>query len=179
MNQIQAAWQLAERLHHDQRYYPGNRPEPVPYLYHLGAVFIEAVAAAGDLAEPARTELLLTAILHDTLEDTPVTETYLAEQFGPAVLLNVRALSKREDLPKADRMPDSLERILTCGPVCAMVKLCDRIANISQPAPAEWDAARRLAYLAESRMILERLGAASPGLAARLGEKILAYSVGL
>ena len=179
MDLLQTAWRLAENLHHNQQYYPGGQPAPVPYIYHLGAVFIEAVGAGANLPDVKRTELLLTAILHDTLEDTSITEVFLAEKFGPEVMLNVRALSKRSDLPKAEQMPDSLRRIRERGTICAMVKLCDRIANISQPPPGDWDVARWRAYANESQLILERLGAVSPGLAARLEEKIVMYSAGL
>ena len=167
---IQKAWRTAERAHRGQTYGSAGSP----YLLHLGQVMLEAVAATAQL-DGERTEIIISAILHDTLEDTEVTEHYLADHFGTEVLRIVRALTKDDALPKAEQMPDSLRRIKACGQPAAVVKLCDRIANLSQAPPDHWEVAWIRAYRAEGERIHRELGAYAPALAERLREVLIAY----
>jgi (p)ppGpp synthase/HD superfamily hydrolase len=146
----------------------------LPYLLHLSLVAMEVIGALaaepdhdGDLA-------LQSALLHDIVEDTSVTEAQVRERFGPAISAGVLALTKDSGLPKAQQMPDSLARIRAQPHEIWMVKLADRICNL-QPPPAHWDAERVARYRAEATEILAALGAASPYLAARLRDKIASY----
>jgi len=119
----------------------------------------------------------LCAILHDSLEDTELEEATISGQFGHQVLAGVKALTKNESLPtKRAQMEDSLARIMAQPREVAVVKLCDRINNLS-PAPAYWGEEKRRAYRAEAELILEQLGAASPVAAVRLRKKIAAYEI--
>ena len=54
------------------------------------------------------------------------------------------------------------------------MKLADRAVNMD-PAPAHWSMEKRRAYQQPAITVLERLGSASPSLAARLREKIARY----
>ena len=139
-----------------------------PYVVHVTSVAMEVVAAGGgDLAVQC-------ALLHDTIEDTATTYDEVAAAFGRAVAEGVRALSKDDRLPKAERMADSLRRIRLQPPDIWMVKLADRITNL-QPAPAHWDAAKRTSYRAEAVAIADALAGASAILDARIRLKIAAY----
>lgn len=174
---LQKAWKLAAQHHEGQRYNTPEEGVTLPYLTHLGAVLIEVNYVISQ--EPGLNVKLarLCAILHDSLEDTDLTEESVREQFGEQVLAGVKALTKNETLPtKQEQMEDSLARILAQPREVAVVKLCDRINNLS-PAPPHWDQEKRLAYRAEAELILEQLGPASPVAAARLRKKIEAYDV--
>jgi (p)ppGpp synthase/HD superfamily hydrolase len=167
------AYRFAALAHQGQTV-PGTA---IPYLMHLSLVSMEVIAALsvetghdGDLA-------VACALLHDTLEDTAVTDKELRTAFGPVVAEGVRALSKAPTLPKAEQMADSLRRIRAQPREVAMVKLADRITNL-QPPPAHWAEAKIAAYRAESVEILRALGEASPALAARLATKIRLYPGG-
>ena len=139
-----------------------------PYVVHVTSVAMEVVAAGGgDLAVQC-------ALLHDTIEDTATTYDEVAAAFGRPVAEGVRALSKDDRLPKAERMADSLRRIRLQPPDIWMVKLADRITNL-QPAPAHWDAAKRTSYRAEAVAIADALAGASAVLDARIRLKIAAY----
>jgi len=113
-------------------------------------------------------------LLHDVLEDTPIHFESLAEEFGEEVTTGVLALTKRAELPKEDRMPDSLSRILRQPREIAIVKLADRIINMSHP-PINWSGEKRRRYHAESQRILDTLGDASEYLADRLRKKMDEY----
>ena len=90
-------------------------------------------------------EQRLAAVLHDIVEDTPVTfDDLLAEGFAPAVVDAVRALTKR---PGEDRI-DAARRA-AANPIARAVKLADVADNMDLsrlPAPTEKDLARLEQY---------------------------------
>jgi len=164
------AYWFAARAHQGQ-------PMPdddLPYLVHVSLVTAELIAALR--AETGHDETLAVqcALLHDVLEDTPVTYAAIESAFGSPVAAGVMALSKDTRLPKAEQMPDSLRRIGQQPPEVWMVKLADRICNLREPRP-RWTTERIRQYRAEARDIYQALHTASPALAARLQEKIDLY----
>ena len=160
---------VAER--HKEQQVPGTE---LPYLVHLSNVCMEVMAALPHSTGIDGTMAILTALLHDCIEDTDTAPEEIAERFGEEVLRNVQALSKDGSLPKEERMPDSLRRIQEAGAVAAMVKLADRITNLQEP-PAFWSQEKRKAYQQQAEKILEALGSFHPWLAERLRMKIDAY----
>ncbi len=170
---IQGALLFAARAHNGQLR-PGS---DIPYLVHLCDVALEVATTLA--IEPGYDyELALCcALLHDVLEDTSIDEATLARQFGPTITVGVRALTKDPSLPSEQRMADSLRRIQTQPREVWLVKLADRISNLSTPPPAHWSAERVAMYRAESEFILATLGIASPRLATRLRTKIDQYGV--
>ena len=146
------------------------------YVVHLTSVAAEVLALAMSGVEEFDVELAMTcALLHDTLEDTKTAEEAVGAAFGQAVLDGVRALTKNEALPKAQRMADSLARIVAQPREIALVKLADRITNL-EPPPHYWTQAKCAAYREEARQISAALGHASPALKRRLEEKIESYA---
>jgi (p)ppGpp synthase/HD superfamily hydrolase len=168
-NLVQRALRVAAQAHQAQTF-PST---DLPYLLHITQVAAEVMAVAGE-PETDSTLAVLCALLHDTLEDTPLTEAELEAEFGPLVLAGVKALTKDDTLPKAERMADSLRRILEQPPQVAWVKLADRITNLQVP-PSHWSAEKIATYRDEARQILVALGGTHAGLAARLEAKIAAY----
>jgi len=166
------ALRFAAQAHQGQKF-PGTE---FPYMLHLGMVSMEVMAALAVESGRDGTLAVSCALLHDVLEDTPTLPELLEKEFGTAVLQGVRALSKNPDVPKPDRMADSLRRIREQPPEIAMVKLADRITNL-QPPPAHWTPEKRGAYREEARHILAALGSASSFLETRLRRKIETYAV--
>ncbi len=169
----QAALYVAARAHHGQLR-PGS---DLPYLVHLSDVSLEVATAL--VVEPGydRTLALCCALLHDVLEDTAIGLAALIEQFGSRIAAGVQALTKNPALPAPERLPDSLRRIQTQPREIWLVKLADRISNLSTPPPAHWKPERIAAYRAEAELILATLGSASPWLAGRLRTRIDQYGV--
>lgn len=169
------AWLFAARAHQGQTYAGPEEGERFPYLQHVGTVAMEFLhGAQGD--RDCDTNLgVQCALLHDTIEDTSVTYSQVATEFGEAVAAGVSALSKDPLLPdKPSQMADSLARILKQPREVWMVKLADRITNLSMPPPS-WSNDKRRRYQQEAEQILAILGAASPTLAARLRQRIDHY----
>jgi (p)ppGpp synthase/HD superfamily hydrolase len=171
-----AAWRFAAEAHGAQKV-PGSN---LPYIAHVGNVAMEvmtAAAARGDVAQPDLA--VQCALLHDVVEDTPVTVDEIAARFGAAVAAGVAALTKSPGHgTKAEKMADSLARIRAQPPEVWMVKLGDRITNL-QPPPAHWSRDKIAAYRDEARAIHAALASACPVLGPRLWAKIEAYATHL
>lgn len=163
-----AALEFAATRHADQLV-PGTK---FPYLVHVTSVTCELIAALGpehdaDLAVQC-------ALLHDTIEDTRTSYDDVATAFGKAVADGVQALSKDPALPKEAAMADSLRRIKLQPREVWMVKLADRITNLSEP-PAYWTADKRRRYRAEALVIADALGGANAILDNRIRARAAAY----
>lgn len=165
-----AAWRFAAQAHANQRMPSSN----ANYLEHLGMVAMEVLCSHH--LEPMEDPLLAVqcAILHDTVEDAGITLDLLTATFGERVAAGVAALTRNEELPKAEAMADSLRRIRQQPKEVWRVKLADRISNL-QPPPRHWIAERKRAYHAEAQQILLALSEGSSCLASRLAEKIESY----
>lgn len=166
------ALRFAAAAHNAQKE-PGH---DLPYLVHVVSVASEVIAVLPTTAG-IDTDLAVTcALLHDTVEDTQVTVDELRARFGAAVAAGVSALTKDATLPtKQEQMADSLRRIQQQPPEIAMVKLADRITNLSEP-PHYWSKDKCAAYRVEAGLIADTLGHASRALEARLRARIDAYA---
>lgn len=156
---------------HDGQLAPGSS---LPYIVHPVLVCMEVMAALRLSPEHDGELAVCCALLHDVLEDTPVSYAALEAEFGAAVAAGVLALSKDPALPKAQQLPDSLKRIREQPGEIWLVKLADRISNLAPP-PVYWSRDKRHDYREDAMLILDALGSASPYLAGRLREKITAY----
>jgi len=165
------AWNFASHAHNGQTLPGGD----IPYINHLGLVAMEATATVAHQEIFTPDTLVLCALLHDSIEDTPTTYEDIKKAFGTDIADGVLALTKNNDLPsKSAQMKDSIARIKKQPKEVWMVKLCDRITNL-QPPPKHWDKAKIAAYQKEARLILSELGEANPYLAERLNLKITNY----
>lgn len=146
------------------------------YVTHLARVTNEVIWAWVQSEDKFDIDYAMAcALLHDTIEDTSVTFEQVAEKFGEEVARGVLALTKNETLPtKEVQMQDSLERILQQRLEVRVVKMCDRIDNLSEP-PHYWDEAKKRRYQKEAQLILERLGGVNQVVENRLQDKIAAY----
>ena len=133
----------------------------------------EAVAGVGETFDG---ELAVqVALLHDVLEDTRIRYDALHADFGQRVADGVWALTKDDELSRAEQLPDCLRRIRMQPREIWMVKLADRITNL-QPPPRHWPKAKIREYHQGAQVILEALGEASPFLSLRLSSKIGEYA---
>jgi (p)ppGpp synthase/HD superfamily hydrolase len=168
-DQYVKALHFAARAHGDQK-----TPTGLPYVVHISSVTMEVIAALQ--AEPGHDDDLavVSALLHDVVEDTAIKLDQIEAVFGPRVAAGVSALTKDASLDKPAAMKDSLARIVRQPPEIAIVKLGDRITNLAPPPP-RWSATKIAAYRAEAQLILDALGGASAFLSTRIAERIRTY----
>ena len=102
------------------------------------------------------TDLLIAAILHDVVEDTPTSYENIAAKFGERVAQIVRENSDDMSLPKADRRRVRIARMPLKSKEARLVKMADVISNLRAIAvspPAGWPAERKLGYLEGCRQL--------------------------
>ena len=151
---------------HDGQFYAGN----LPYIVHVCMVADEVLAA--DRIEPFSniTDAVQIALLHDVLEDTPITKEEMLLHFSPEVVHGVDLLTKKDGLP----LLKYFKGIKDGGRDVSAIKMCDRIINLQKP-PASWNADKIFEYYEESKVILEMLGWSSAYISGRLKLKIELY----
>ena len=137
--------------------------EASPYINHplsLARV-LKLEAGVGDV------DVLVAAILHDTVEDTETTVEELAREFGPAVAAIVAEVTDDEHLSKPERKRLQVERAPHISHPAKLVKLADKICNLRDvidAPPAHWPLERRRAYFEWAKEVIDGLRGAHPGL---------------
>lgn len=163
---------FAAEAHKDQKIPDSN----YNYVTHVTNVAMEVANALVQqpLSIVDTTFAIQCALLHDTIEDTPVTYNDVLQHFGDAIADGVLALTKNDELPKSQRMEDSLQRIVRQGTAVRIVKMADRINNLQHP-PSYWTLEKKKKYHQEAQLILDTLGGVHTYIEKRLADKIKAY----
>ncbi|MEO1091328.1 MAG: HD domain-containing protein [Pseudomonadota bacterium] len=160
IERLLAALSFAAHAHANQRRKGASQE---PYVNHL----IEVAGLVGEATGGADVELVAAALLHDSVEDTPVTLEDLDEHFGPRVAAIVAGASDDMTLPKAERQRRRIERAAGKPDDVKLVKIADVVSNVRamvNAPPAGWPLAWKLDYLDGARA----LGAAMVGADERL-----------
>jgi guanosine-3',5'-bis(diphosphate) 3'-pyrophosphohydrolase len=129
-----------------------------PYINHLLEV-AELVSSA--LAEPD-TNLVIAALLHDTVEDTGVTKQVLVETFGSDVADLVMEMTDDKSLPKAERKRLQIVHASQISVRAQVIKLADKISNlrgILASPPADWSVERKREYFEWAKRVVDGLSA--------------------
>jgi guanosine-3',5'-bis(diphosphate) 3'-pyrophosphohydrolase len=95
-------------------------------------------------------EVLASALLHDTIEDTETTVDELENAFGIRVASMVLEVTDDKSLPKLVRKEMQVEHASFLIEGAAMIKIADKISNIQDVTnrpPENWDLERRTEYL--------------------------------
>lgn len=124
MERVRRAFLFAKEAHAPQRRKSGE-----PYILHPVAV---ALITAKELQMDANT--VITAFLHDVVEDTPYTVEDIRERFGSDVagLVNV-VTKKKKDAYKTTKQVDNYQQILASMHYdirAVIVKISDRLHNM-------------------------------------------------
>ena len=143
------------RVHHgDQR-----RKTGVPYLEHL----LEALQVLVEGAGIARPDVLVAAVLHDVVEDTPVTLDEVSAEFGPRVAELVGWVTIPA-LGPGETKSAYLRRLRDAPPDAVLVKLADRASNVQTLRNLPLDQQR--SYYAQTVSYIVPLAAGQPWFAA-------------
>ncbi|HVQ32471.1 MAG TPA: HD domain-containing protein, partial [Lysobacter sp.] len=137
---LRKAWSVGAAAHVGQ-----TRKSGEPYITH-------PVAVATVLAEERLdVETLIAAILHDTIEDTPLTRAAIAKEFGETVADLVDGVTKLDKLHFRDRQEAAAESFRKMLLAMArdlrviLIKLADRLHNMRTLGAQNPEARRRIA----------------------------------
>ena len=137
---LRRAWAVGAAAHAGQ-----TRKSGEPYITH-------PVAVAGVLASQGLdVETLVAAILHDTIEDTPLSRGDIASQFGETVADLVDGVTKLDKLHFRDRQEAAAESFrkmllaMSRDLRVILIKLADRLHNMRTLGAQSTDARIRIA----------------------------------
>ncbi|MEV5749415.1 HD domain-containing protein [Actinoallomurus sp. NPDC052308] len=151
---LDRAAEAALRWHGEQR-----RPTGAPYAEHLFEALEVLVRGAG----VTDTDVLVTALLHDTVEDTDATLADVEAAFGPEVGELVDWVTKPPVEGKAAKRAAKvayLRRLRDAPREAILVKLADRVSNVQTLDRMPPDFQRR--YHAETVTYIVPLAANEP-----------------
>src|SRR5271170_4607786 len=117
------AYHFAAARHVNQRR-KGEAAET--YVNHLAEV-AELVARATRGAEP---EIIIAAVLHDTVEDTETTLADIEADFGERVAGLVSEVTDDKSLPKQTRKDLQVEHAAHASRGAQIIKLADKTSNL-------------------------------------------------
>jgi GTP diphosphokinase / guanosine-3',5'-bis(diphosphate) 3'-diphosphatase len=155
VNDVLKAALFAAEKHSEQRR-KGTAAEP--YVNHLLEV---AELVSSTLPEPD-TNLVIAALLHDTIEDTGVTKEKLVHAFGPDVANLVMEVTDDKSLPKVERKRLQIVNASNISVRAQAIKLADKISNlraIHSSPPADWSVERKREYCEWAKQVVDGLTA--------------------
>jgi (p)ppGpp synthase/HD superfamily hydrolase len=136
-----------------------------PYINHVLEV---ATLVAGALQEPD-VNLVMAALLHDTIEDTDATKAELTKQFGTDVADLVAECTDDKSLAKEERKRLQIVNAPHKTRRAQAIKVADKTSNlraILTSPPADWDHERKRNYFAWAKEVVDGLTAPNPVLKA-------------
>jgi guanosine-3',5'-bis(diphosphate) 3'-pyrophosphohydrolase len=121
-------------------------------------------------------DLLIAAVLHDTIEDTETTANEIEAMFGTNVMKIVLEVTDDKSLPKDERKRLQIVHASGKSIAAQKLKLADKICNvydIIHSPPGNWTVERKLAYLSWAEQVLEGLSGANQHLEKELRDLIV------
>jgi len=144
---------FAARKHRNQR---RKDAESSPYINHP-LELAHVLASEGGVSD---IKTLISALLHDTVEDTETTFEELVEEFGKKIANVVMEVTDDKTLVKAVRKRHQVEHAPHMSKRAALVKLADKICNLrdilSSP-PAGWPVKRKRDYFDWAKEVVDGL----------------------
>jgi guanosine-3',5'-bis(diphosphate) 3'-pyrophosphohydrolase len=148
---LEAAAFAAEK-HRNQR---RKDEEASPYINH--PIQLAYILVQAGIEDPV---VLAAALLHDTIEDTNTTLDELEIVFGYEIANIVAECSDDKRLSKLERKLAQIEHAAKISPKAKLVKLADKIANVSDingAPPAGWSLERKREYFDWARQVVDRI----------------------
>ena len=159
---IIAATQFAAFKHRKQR---RKGEDKSPYINHPLAL-ANTLAVEGGVDD---VEVLMAAILHDTIEDTKTTRAELERHFGPVVASVVTEVTDEKGQSKKLRKGMQVAHAPRLSGRAKLVKLADKISNlrdiVGRP-PAKWGKRRKQEYFDWAKQVVDGLRGIHPPLEA-------------
>jgi len=142
-----------------------------PYINHPISVALTLM----EIGNENDTDLLVAAVLHDTIEDTDTNPEEIQKNFGTNVLNIVLEVSDDKNLSKEERKRQQVLQASKKSSAARKLKLADKICNVTDiihHPPGNWTIERKLNYLLWAEQVLAGLKGVNPILEDHLSQII-------
>ena len=151
--QLLEAIRFSAEKHRNQR---RKDSEQSPYINHP----IEVTQLLWEVGGVRDIDVLLAAVLHDTVEDTDTRPEEIRERFGVQVLSFVMEVTDDKSLPKEKRKRLQIENAAHKSYGAKLIKLADKACNVRNLVtmpPKDWSLERRQEYLLWTEQVVAGL----------------------
>jgi guanosine-3',5'-bis(diphosphate) 3'-pyrophosphohydrolase len=152
-NLLMKALSFAAYKHRHQR---RKGAKAIPYINHPIAL-ADLLVRTAKISDP---EVIATALLHDTVEDTCTTNKELKSEFGPVISKMVAELTDDKSLPSEVRKRRQVEHAPSLSSRARMVKLADKTCNLRDVVndpPAKWSLKRKQEYFDWAKEVVDNI----------------------
>jgi guanosine-3',5'-bis(diphosphate) 3'-pyrophosphohydrolase len=166
MDNLETARQLMRAAHFAAARHSAQRRKGAsaePYVNHL----LEVADLVAGALQADDVNVVIAALLHDTVEDVGVTKDELVEEFGQDVADLVMECTDDKSLPKKERKRLQIVNAPHKTPRAQLIKLSDKISNlraILASPPTDWSVETQRQYFEWARQVVDGLSAPNPGL---------------
>jgi GTP diphosphokinase / guanosine-3',5'-bis(diphosphate) 3'-diphosphatase len=138
--------------HRDQR---RKDTQASPYINHP----ISVAALLMEVGSVDDVDILVAAILHDTIEETKTSPDEIKKLFGKRILSLVQEVTDDKRLPKTQRKQLQIDKAPHKSHGAKLIKLADKISNVYDitHSPPNWPLRRKAAYLNWSDKVVRGL----------------------
>ncbi len=119
-SQIEHALEIAAEAHQGQ-YRKGTNTPYISHPYAVGLLLMEAGCTEA---------VIIAGILHDTVEDTPLTLDFIRDEFGEQVAAIVAGCSENKSLRWRARKTERIEALKTASMEVCLVTCADKLHNL-------------------------------------------------
>ncbi|MBI4006842.1 MAG: bifunctional (p)ppGpp synthetase/guanosine-3',5'-bis(diphosphate) 3'-pyrophosphohydrolase [Gammaproteobacteria bacterium] len=127
-----------------------------PYINHPISL-ANLLANEGDITD---TDVIVAALLHDTLEDTDATVEEIKDLFSEKIKNIVIEVTDDKSLPSPERKRLQIETATKLSHAARLVKLADKICNlrdiVTNP-PVKWSLERKREYFDWAKDVIDQL----------------------
>ena len=144
--------------------------EETPYIIHP----LQVCSKLWDIGKVRNANILMAALLHDTLEDTDATEEEIQKRFGSRVYATIQEVTNDLNLDSEQNKQRQIDHVPGMSQDARLVKLADRLANIidlRSPPPA-WSPEKTEGYFEWGQKLLTALKGTNAPLEYALAQEI-------
>jgi (p)ppGpp synthase/HD superfamily hydrolase len=142
-----------------------------PYINHP----IDVALTLVEVGDEHDIDLVIAAILHDTIEDTQTRAEEIESAFGENVLSIVLEVTDDKNLPKEERKRLQISQASGKTDNAKKLKLADKICNVHDiihHPPGDWSEDRKLSYFDWAAAVGEGLKGVNSKLEMRLSQVV-------
>ncbi|XP_049313617.1 guanosine-3',5'-bis(diphosphate) 3'-pyrophosphohydrolase MESH1 isoform X2 [Bactrocera dorsalis] len=133
-----------------------RKDNETPYINHPINV-ATILAVEGGISDE---NVLIAALLHDTVEDTDTTFEEIEQHFGEDICAIVREVTDDKTLEKQERKRLQIEHAASSSENAKLVKLADKLDNLrdlGRKAPIGWTPERQEQYYVWAKKVVDNM----------------------